>query len=106
MAQGSPIPPSPPMTSEQGEDKGGPSNEAPCISERGYLSKFGKKLAVARKQREERLGVQEKAQQGDTGSPPKHNLADAYDLDYSKPLSKKVFVASGRSLVKTRYKAQ
>ena len=67
-----------------------------------YLSKFGKELAVARKQREERLGVQEKAQQGDTGSPPKHTLTHAYELNYPKPLTKKVFEASGRSLEKTR----
>ena len=89
------------MTSEQGKGKGDSDSGSPCDSD-NILSKIGGELAAARKQREERSPAKEKAQQGDTGSPPKHTLTHAYELNYPKPLTKKVFEASGRSLEKTR----
>ena len=58
------------MTSEQGKGKGDSGSGSPCDSD-NILSKIGGELAAARKQREERSPAKEKAQQGDTGSPPK-----------------------------------
>ena len=66
------------------------------------MARIGRELAVARMQREERPRVGGKAPQEDTGSPPKRTLTNAYDLNYPKPLTKKVFEASGRSLERTK----
>lgn len=87
------------MSPEQGE--GGSGKGVPCDGN-SFLSGFGKELAVARRQREERLRVSGKGPQGVAVSPPKHTLTHAYRLGYPQPLTKKVFEASGRSLEKTR----
>ena len=87
------------MSSEQGE--GGSGKGVPCDSN-SIMAGIGRELAVARRQRQERLRVSGKAPQGDTGPPPKHTLTHAYELGYPRPLAKKVFEASGRDLEKTR----
>jgi hypothetical protein len=83
-----------PMSSSSGNGNGNGDNN--------IMARIGRELAVARMEREERLRVSGKAPQGDTGSPPKHTLTSAYDLNYPKPLTKKVFEASGGSLERTK----